>query len=59
MFKPLHFISIQVPGLAENRPSLTIGDRVLVTLASNDSSEYEGFVHIIERDKVFLKFSRG
>ena len=50
---------IQVPGLAENRPSLIIGDRVVVADASGSGCEYEGFIHIIEQEKVSLKFYRG
>ncbi|XP_064093385.1 uncharacterized protein LOC135206091 isoform X2 [Macrobrachium nipponense] len=51
------FLSLTVPGLAEKRPSLMIGDSVI---ASNPAGiggpEYEGFIHDVLHTKVLLKF---
>ncbi|XP_068212921.1 RNA helicase Mov10l1-like isoform X2 [Palaemon carinicauda] len=51
------YLSLTVPGLAEKRPSLMIGDSVI---ASNPTGvggpEYEGFIHDVLHTKVLLKF---
>ena len=40
------FLSLTVPGLAEGRPSLLIGDKVLLSSPSDpDGPVYEGFIH--------------
>jgi hypothetical protein len=41
--------------LAEKRPSLLYGDRVILKYPGQ-KIEYEGFVHVVERDSVGLKF---
>ena len=53
--------SLPVPGLAENRPSVLIGDEILVQPAGSiqGGKWYAGFVHVIERDEVGLRFGRG
>ena len=57
------YLTLDVPGLAENRPSLVRGDQLLVRkLAADDTPEkngklYQGFVHLVGLNKVFLKFS--
>ncbi|XVE81647.1 hypothetical protein DITRI_Ditri15bG0082000 [Diplodiscus trichospermus] len=55
------FLSLQVPGLAERRPSLVHGDHIFAKLACLDASEtarvYQGFVHRVEADEVYLKFA--
>jgi hypothetical protein len=45
---------MQVPGLAENRPSVMRGDAVYVWRAdgSDGRTEYQGYAHFIERDGV-------
>ena len=55
------FASLPVPGLAENRPSVLIGDEILVQPvdAVQGGKWYSGFVHMIERDEVGLRFGRG
>ncbi|XP_046396334.1 probable RNA helicase armi [Ischnura elegans] len=61
------FLSLEVPGLAEKRPSIIVGDRVLLssstTVHSNDlyqqGTKYEGFVHKILKSDVWLKFNGG
>jgi len=47
---------LEVPGLEENRPSVMKGDKILV-LSHSDNRQYEGFVHLIEQEKVLLGFS--
>ena len=46
----------QVPGLAEKRPSLLKGDRLYVSTRRSDR-EFEGYVHQIQQEEVWLKFS--
>jgi hypothetical protein len=58
----LKYLTLDVPGLAENRPSLVRGDRLFVRkLGANGKPEekkkYEGYVHNVGLNKVFLKFS--
>ncbi|XP_014520114.1 probable RNA helicase SDE3 [Vigna radiata var. radiata] len=52
------FLSMEVPGLAERRPSLVHGDRIFVKLAYDNSNRqpYEGFIHRVEADEIYLKF---
>ncbi|XP_065066981.1 putative helicase MOV-10 [Rhopilema esculentum] len=55
-------VALEVPGLAEGKPSLIIGDKVYARHKSSGSQEsankkeYEGYVHVVERDRVLLKF---
>lgn len=55
------FASLPVPGLVENRPSVLIGDEILVQPvdAVQGGKWYSGFVHTIEQDEVGLRFGRG
>ena len=59
------YLTLDVPGLAENRPSLVRGDHLFVRkLAANGTVEnenikYEGYVHTVGLNKVYLKFSAG
>ena len=63
LIQELPYLTLAVPGLAENRPSLVRGDRLFVKkLAANGTVEnenikYEGYVHKVGLNKVFLKFS--
>ncbi|KAF5466114.1 hypothetical protein F2P56_016069 [Juglans regia] len=54
------FLSLVVPGLAERRPSLVQGDHIFVKLSSeygNDTTPtYQGYIHRVEADEVYLKF---
>lgn len=54
------YLSLSVPGLAERRPSLMVGDTVLVASlgASPGAGElqYEGYVHEVLHTQVLLKF---
>ncbi|KAK7308013.1 hypothetical protein VNO77_41569 [Canavalia gladiata] len=55
-----YFLSLEVPGLAERRPSLVHGDYIFAKLASehddNSIPIYQGFIHRVEADEVYLKF---
>ncbi|KAK7366576.1 hypothetical protein VNO80_08569 [Phaseolus coccineus] len=57
------FLSMEVPGLAERRPSLVHGDNIFVKLSSgrgnNTTQVYEGFIHRVEADEIYLKFDPG
>lgn len=54
------FLSLEVPGLAERRPSLVHGDYIFAKLASEHDNDnvpvYQGYVHRVEADEVCLKF---
>ncbi|KAA8548661.1 hypothetical protein F0562_000345 [Nyssa sinensis] len=55
------FLTLEVPGLAERRPSLVYGDYIFAKLASedaNDSSPYQGYIHRVEAEEVYLKFDK-
>lgn len=51
----------QVPGLAENRPSVIRGDQILVRMKDRtgqlEKEEYQGFVHLVGLSEVRLRFS--
>ncbi|XP_074292245.1 putative RNA helicase SDE3 isoform X2 [Silene latifolia] len=54
------FLVLEVLGLAERRPSLVHGDSVYARLESQYGEEtrvYEGFIHRVEADQVYLKFA--
>ncbi|KAL6645009.1 hypothetical protein ACP70R_016617 [Stipagrostis hirtigluma subsp. patula] len=53
-----HFLSLEVPGLAERRPSLVQGDYILARHAGNDARPYQGFIHKVQADEIFLQFDR-
>lgn len=57
------FLVLEVPGLAEKRPSVLKGDSVLVHRANQADQEvltkYKGYVHEVQRDQVRLKFYRS
>ncbi|KAB2014605.1 hypothetical protein ERO13_D09G219800v2 [Gossypium hirsutum] len=61
MRKRGNYLSLQVPGLAEKRPSLVHGDHIFAKLACEDASGsdrvYEGCIHRVEADEVYLKFA--
>lgn len=57
--KAYQYLTLQVPGLAEKRPSLVHGDYIFARLASDPHSiSYQGYIHRVEADEVFLKFKR-
>ncbi|KOC69224.1 putative RNA helicase armi [Habropoda laboriosa] len=55
------YLVMQVPGLAEKRPSLIIGDRAIVSFKWDSSQgklkKYEGFIHKVANLQIFLKFN--
>ncbi|XP_038604939.1 helicase MOV-10 [Tachyglossus aculeatus] len=57
-----YLLTLKVPGLAENRPSVLRGDKVLVTLSrmrENPETVYKGYVHKVELDQVKLSFHQS
>ncbi|XP_072500468.1 helicase MOV-10 isoform X5 [Notamacropus eugenii] len=53
---------LEVPGVAENRPSVLRGDHLFAMLTSDQGQNavtYKGFVHWVELDRVKLSFSPG
>ena len=59
--KDQNYLALNVPGLAEKRPSLVRGDQLLVRKVQIDGSlektMYQGYIHRVELNEVFLKFS--
>ncbi|XP_047317361.1 probable RNA helicase SDE3 [Impatiens glandulifera] len=53
-----HLLTLEVPGLAERRPSLVYGDFILVKHkdANVVTTPYQGHIHRIEAEEVFLRF---
>ncbi|KAH9948070.1 P-loop containing nucleoside triphosphate hydrolase protein, partial [Amylocystis lapponica] len=52
--------SLAVPGLAEKRPSVLVGDRVEVQSSALDSDKcFEGWVHTVELNTVSLAFHKS
>ncbi|XP_077264321.1 putative RNA helicase armitage [Temnothorax americanus] len=54
------YLALEVPGLAERRPSLLVGDRAIVSFQWDKSQgdlKYEGFIHKVRSMDVFLKFN--
>ncbi len=58
----MYFCLWQVPGLAEGRPSLIVGDRVLAAKRDNNGNtnktRYEGCVHQVQEEQIYLKFKK-
>ena len=64
-----YLLQLEIPGLAEKRPSVLRGDKIYVTVATDSTldvenpildqnlREYEGFVHEVEETRVLLGFS--
>lgn len=54
-------LTLEVPGVAESRPSVLRGDHLFAILSSETHQEdpvtYKGFVHKVELDRVKLSFS--
>lgn len=51
----LYLLDWQVPGLAENRPSVLRGDHLYVR-SGNSRKEYQGYVHEVYQKEVALGF---
>ena len=60
----VNLLSLEVPGLAENRPSVLKGDRIYVRVygsAGNqepEKKEYEGIVHEVENTRILVGFAK-
>ncbi|KAJ6600007.1 P-loop containing nucleoside triphosphate hydrolase protein [Mycena vulgaris] len=53
-----HFHFLDVPGLAEKRPSVLVGDRILVQKrGSTPGHWFEGGVHVVRKEEVGLRFN--
>ncbi|XP_018053308.1 PREDICTED: probable RNA helicase armi [Atta colombica] len=55
------YLMLKVPGLTEKRPSLMIGDKVVISFqwdGSKENLKYEGFIHKIKSTELFLKFNQ-
>ncbi|KAJ3980519.1 P-loop containing nucleoside triphosphate hydrolase protein [Lentinula detonsa] len=51
---------VSVPGLAEKRPSVLVGDRILVRRPNSPPGHwYEGGVHVLRKEEVGLRFHRS
>ncbi|KDN51589.1 hypothetical protein RSAG8_00134, partial [Rhizoctonia solani AG-8 WAC10335] len=55
------YFYLKVPGLAEKRPSVLVGDSIKVRphnpSATNNTTWYIGYVHIVRKDEVGLRFA--
>ena len=55
-------LGLEVPGLAENRPSVLKGDRIYARVYTSanqkepESKEYEGYVHEVHETKILIGF---
>lgn len=56
MSRKRDFLVLVVPGLAEGRPSLLVGDTALCRRRGPGNTKYEGVIHVVEKDDIFLKF---
>ncbi|KAG6853379.1 hypothetical protein C0991_004840 [Blastosporella zonata] len=54
------FYLLEVPGLAEKRPSVLVGDRILVqAVGAQKGHWFEGGVHAVRKEEVNLRFDRS
>ena len=57
-------LKLEVPGLAENRPSVLKGDKIYVRVYGSggnlqpEKKEYEGIVHEVQNTSLILGFSQ-
>lgn len=52
------YLSLHVPGLGEKRPSVLVGDAVVVSEAGDPHAQkFKVFVHRIQETSIYLKFS--
>lgn len=55
------YLRLMVEGVAEKRPSITIGDKIIVKERNQLNSaqpSYEGYIHKVEKDAILVKFHR-
>ncbi|PKI44671.1 hypothetical protein CRG98_035026 [Punica granatum] len=55
--KGARFLALEVPGLAEKRPSLVLGDFVFAKIVGGDDTPYQGYIYKVEADEVLLRFA--
>ncbi|KAL7306479.1 hypothetical protein TKK_0001178 [Trichogramma kaykai] len=55
------YLSLNVPGLVEKRPSLIVGDRIIVSFkwSRKTDNQYEGYIHKIRSSDIFVKFDES
>ncbi|KAI5748639.1 hypothetical protein M8J76_005035 [Diaphorina citri] len=57
------YLALYVVGLMESRPSLIIGDRVYASVPENvnikDKATYEGYIHSIRHEELYIKFTKA
>jgi hypothetical protein len=54
-----HLYQIDVPGLAEKRPSVLRGDSIVCRFEDNPSILYKGFVHFVNLSDIRVSFHRS
>ncbi|KAG6846754.1 hypothetical protein H0H93_012093 [Arthromyces matolae] len=60
LIKFVDWIRLEVPGLAEKRPSVLVGDRILVQAKESSQGHwYEGGVHAVRKEEVTLRFNQS
>ncbi|KAK1259712.1 putative RNA helicase SDE3 [Acorus gramineus] len=56
------FLALEVPGLAERRPSLVCGDFIfakpVIEREGDNQRPYQGYIHRVEADEIYLKFAK-
>ncbi|EFA01219.2 RNA helicase Mov10l1 [Tribolium castaneum] len=53
------YLLLQIDNLAERRPSVIMGDRVIArSIKDPNSPDFEGYIHKIGKNHVFIKFSQ-
>lgn len=57
------YLTLEVPGLAEKRPSLVFGDYIFAKIASDNPNDntppYQGYIHRVEAEEVYLQFDKN
>ncbi|KAK4766707.1 hypothetical protein SAY87_008349 [Trapa incisa] len=55
--KGSRFLALDVPGLAEKRPSLVQGDFIFAKVVGGDGTPYQGYIYQVEAEQVLLRFA--
>ncbi|XP_065212041.1 probable RNA helicase armi [Planococcus citri] len=54
------YLSLEIPNLAESRPSLVIGDKLIASdpaIFGKSTTKYEGYIHKVNANSIFLRFN--